>query len=454
MNANNNPAGDVTRRDFIRGSSLATLMTMLGGVELKAAAPRNAEGKELTGPKVKIGLIGLGAWGRELLGALQRVPEADVAAICDSYAPMLRRSAFNAPGAKALDDYRAILDDKEITAVVIATPTHLHKDIVLAALQAGKHVYCEAPLANTIDDAKVIARAARDAVGQVFQAGLAMRSDPQRIFLLSFIRSGAVGRFLLARAQWHKKQSWRQTSPNAEREKAVNWRLAKNVSIGLMGEIGIHQVDLFNWYLKGLPKAVTGWGGVLCWNDGREVPDTVQAVFEYPDGVQGMYNAMLSNSFDGDYELFYGVNAAIMQRAAKSWLFKEVDSPLLGWEVYAKKDIFYKETGIALAADATKATKQIEAEVEEPPYAKSILAYAMESFLTNVGLVTGAAEDFKETFGAIDKPALAKQITELTMPPTAGWKEGLEATVSVIKANEAVIERKRIEFKSEWFELS
>jgi len=453
MNTQDNNAGDVTRRDFIRGSSLATLMTLLGGVELKAAAPRNAEGKELIGPKVKLAVIGLGPWGREIIATLQRIPEAEIVAVCDTYAPMLRRSAGNVPGAKAVEDYRAILDDKDIKAVFIATPTHQHKDIVVAALQAGKHVYCEAPLANTVDDAKAIARAARDAVGQVFQAGLAMRSDPQRNFLLTFIRSGAVGRFLMARAQWHKKQSWRQTSPNAEREKAINWRLSTDVSLGLIGEIGIHQIDLFNWYLKGLPKAVTGWGGVMCWNDGREVPDTIQAVFEYPNGVQGLYDAMLSNSFDGDYELIYGVNAAIMQRASKAWLFKEVDSPLLGWEVYAKKDVFYKETGIALAADATKATKQVEVQAEEPPYANTILAYALENFLTDVGLVGAAAEDFKETFGSIDKPALAKQIAELTMPPTAGWKAGLEATVSVIKAHEAITHQKRIEFKQEWFEL-
>jgi hypothetical protein len=130
-----------------------------------------------------------------------------------------------------------------------------------------------------------------------------------------------------------------------------------------------------------------------------------------------------------------------------------VDSPLLGWEVYARKDVFYKETGIALAADATKATKQVEVQAEEPPYASTILAYALENFLTDVGLVGAAAEDFKETFGSIDKPALAKQIAELTMPPTAGWKAGLEATVSVIKAHEAIMHRKRIEFKPEWFEL-
>jgi predicted dehydrogenase len=446
--------GDITRRDFIRGGSLATVMSLLGGVELKAAAPRNAEGKELIGPKVPLGVIGLGPWGREILSTLQRIPEAEILAICDTYPPMLRRSANNVPGAKAVEDYRAILDDKSIKAVLIATPTQEHKEMAVAALAAGKHVYCEAPMANTIEDTKAIANAARQAVGQVFQTGLAMRSDPQRNFLLTFIRSGAVGRFLITRAQWHKKQSWRQTSPNAEREKAINWRLAQDISLGLIGEVGIHQVDLFNWYLKALPKAVTGWGGVLCWKDGREVPDTIQAVFEYPEGVQGLYDAMLSNSFDGDYEVFYGVNAAIMQRAAKSWLFKEVDSPLLGWEVYAKKDVFYKETGIALVADATKSVKQVEAEAEEPPYASTILTYALENFVTNAGIVGGAVDDFKETYGSIDKTALAKQISELTLAPAAGWREGLDATVTVIKANEAITHRKRIELQKEWYELA
>jgi predicted dehydrogenase len=454
MNNHLNTADDLNRRDFIRGSSIATLMTLLGGVELKAAAPKNAEGKELTGPKVKCAVIGLGSWGREIIGTLQRNPEAEITAICDHYAPMLRRSSNNVPGASAIEDYRAILDNKEIKAVVIATPTHQHRAIALAALQAGKHVYCEAPLAHTIEDARTIAKAARDAVGQVFQAGLAQRSEPQRNFLIGFIRSGAIGRFLMARAQWHKKQSWRQTSPNSERERAINWRLSKSTSLGLVGEIGIHQLDALNWYLKGLPKAVTGFGGILLWNDGRDVPDTIEAVFEYPDGMQSIYNCTIANSFDSDYELIYGVNAAVMQRGDKSWLFKEVDSPLLGWEVYARKDVFYKETGIALVADATKSTKPTEGEAVEVPYANTALSHALENFLTNVNEVSAAVEDFKDTFGSVDKKALEKQLAELNHLHVAGWKEGLEATVTVIKANEAINEGKRIEFKKEWFEIT
>ena len=102
-------------------------------------------------------------------------------------------------------------------------------------------------MAHSIEDAKAIAAAAKNAVGQVFQAGLHLRSDPQRHFLLPFYRSGAIGKAILGRAQWHKKISWRATSPNAEREKAINWRLSQDTSLGLAGEIGIHTLDIFSW---------------------------------------------------------------------------------------------------------------------------------------------------------------------------------------------------------------
>src|SRR6185503_9151545 len=312
---NSDESNDVSRRDFLRGGSAATLMAMLWGVELRAAeAPKNAEGKALSGPKVKCGVIGLGAWGREIVGTLHLQAEAEVAGLCDVYAPVLRRAAKDAPSAQVTDDYRKILEDRSIQAVCVATPSHLHKEIVLAALQAGKHVYCEAPLATTIDDARAIAKAARDAVGQVFQPGLSIRADPQRHFLLQFIRTGAIGKPVMARAQWHKKQSWRFASANADREKQVNWRLEKDVSIGLAGEVGIHHLDSMIWLLKERPKAVTGFGGIMRWDDGRQVPDTIQAVLEFPGQLQGIYSCTLANSFDSDYELFFGSDATVMMR--------------------------------------------------------------------------------------------------------------------------------------------
>src|SRR5215510_13763331 len=111
-------SNDVSRRDFLRGGSVATLMTMLGGVELRAAeAPKNAEGKSLSGPKVKCGVIGLGAWGREIIGTLQRQSEAEIVALCDTYSVMLRRAAGNVPGATQVEDSRQMLEDKSVKAV-------------------------------------------------------------------------------------------------------------------------------------------------------------------------------------------------------------------------------------------------------------------------------------------------------------------------------------------------
>jgi predicted dehydrogenase len=450
MNSNQTVATDVSRRDFIRGGSVAALLTALGPSATRAAeAPDEAKKEE--SPKVKTAVIGLGPWGRDILTALQRVPEAQVTAICDTYPAMLRRSLSNAPGATGTEDYKTILANKDIKAVVIATPTHQHKEIVLAALQAGKHVYCEAPMAHTIEDAREIARAAREASAQVFQTGLNNRSDPQRNFLLGFIRTGAIGKFVMARAQWHKKQSWRQSSPNPDREREVNWRLSQDVSLGLVGEIGIHQIDVLNWYLKELPKAVTGFGGLIKWTDGRDVPDTVQVVYEYGKGVQGIYHSTIANSFDSDYDVVYGTDAAVMTRGDKSWLFKEVDSPLLGWEVYARKDVFYKETGIALVADATKSTKAEGADAAA--LTKSPLYHALAAFMANVTEVSGAVDDFKENFGTTDKKAIAKHLESIKRQPAAGWEEGLETTVIAVKSKEAIASGKRIEFQKEWFQL-
>ena len=236
-------------------------MAMMGGVELRAGdAPKPAASTEppLTkipiGPTVKYGVIGLGARGREVLKDLALLPNAPVVAICDHYPSSLRRAGDNdAPKAERFDDYQKLLASKEVQAVVIATPTPDHREMALAALQAGKHVYCEAPLANSIEDAKAIAGAARDSVKLVFQAGLQERSHPQRQFLLPFIRAGASGETVMARAQSHRNNSWVSASSNPEHEKALNWRLHQKTSAGLMGEIGIHQIDAVSWFLKSTP---------------------------------------------------------------------------------------------------------------------------------------------------------------------------------------------------------
>jgi predicted dehydrogenase len=450
---------DLPRRDFLKGGSFTALMMLMGGVEIRAQEKSQEAGpvteEKPLGAAVKCALVGCGNWGREILKTLARLPKAQVVAICDQYEPFLRRAKESAPKADSYTDYRKILENKEILAVIIATPSHLHREITLAALQAGKHVYCEAPLANSIEDARAIAKAGKSSFKQIFQVGHQMRSDPQRHYLLQFIRAGAMGDTVMARSQWHKKQSWRFTSPNPAREKEINWRLNKELSIGLIGEIGIHQLDAASWFLMSPPVAVTGFGSVVHWKDGRAVPDTVQAVFEYPGGVNLTYDCTLANSFDADYEMYYGTDAAIMFRDNKAWMFKEVDAPLLGWEVYARKDSFYKETGIYLVANATKLGIQGDSPLAESMYTGTPLYYALEAFMTNTEALHSAVEDFRANFDEKDTKALKEYLASIskTMLPAAGYQEGFEAAVTAIKAHEAISVGRKLMFQKEWFEV-
>jgi predicted dehydrogenase len=272
--------------------------------------------------------------------------------------------------------------------------------------------------------------------------------------MLPFIRSGALGKFAMARAQHHKKQSWRATSPNPEREKVINWRLSKELSLGLAGELGSHSIDQAAWYMNALPKAVTGFGSLILWQDGREVPDTVQAVLEFPSGANMIYHATLANSFDAEYEMIYGSDAAVMMRESKAWMFKEVDSPLLGWEVYAAKENFYKETGIVLKAGGSKSVSQVEQQQAEQPYTNTPLSYALGNFLRNCNDISGAAEDFIQSFGADDLDALREHLAKVHRQPASGYLDGYQATVIAIKTNEAITTAKRVEIKPEWYELT
>src|ERR1044071_1171888 len=165
-----------SRRDFLK-TAAASLLVLITEEEAIRGAMRQDE--KPVGPPVKFGVIGLGQWGKEILATLARSQAAQVTAISDTYELALTKGKEIAPKAATFTDYRKLIESVDVEAIIIATPTPQHKEMALAALQAGKHVYCEAPMATTVEDAKAIARAARDAVGQVFQPGLSLRPDRQ-----------------------------------------------------------------------------------------------------------------------------------------------------------------------------------------------------------------------------------------------------------------------------------
>jgi predicted dehydrogenase len=257
----------------------------------------------------------------------------------------------------------------------------------------------------------------------------------------------------MGRALWNKKTSWRFTSPNADREKALNWRLDKETSLGLVGEAGLHQVDRACRYFNSLPVAVTGFGAVSFWKDGREVADTVQVIFEFPEGVRLSFDATLANSFEAEANAYYGSDAAVMIRGNSAWMFKEVDAPLLGWEVYARKDSFFSETGISLRMDASKlksqgdqAAQQVEA-VDPPEY------FALQNFVRNARQLGAAVEDFVSTYGD-DAAALAEHLAKnIELLPAPTYLDGYRATVLAIKANEAVVKGEKVSISKDLYEL-
>lgn len=435
---------DLNRRHFVKAGSVAAFFAAMGGVPLTAQeadkAAAAAEGTVLPppkadpnykekppGPPVKCGVVGLGTQGREILNTLAKLPNAPVSALCDNYKAAFRRAAEAAPNARQHADYKDLVADPEVQAVIVATPTHLHREITLAALKAGKHVYLEAPMAHTVEDARAIAAAAKALpAGQVFQAGLQYRENPQNHHVVKFVRTGAMGRIAVSRGQSNRKQSWRRSSPNGDREKALNWRLYKETSLGLPGEVGIHSLDLACWYSGKLPVAIHGFGGTLQWQDDREVADTVTVVLEFAGGLRHTFTATLANSFEGENDVFYGSDAAVLIRDNKAWMFKETDAPLLGWEVYARKDDFLNESGIALVANATKILAQGKKPAEAASQTEPPLQFALGHFIDHIN----------------DKTQ-----------PDADWKAGLQATIVAIKAQEAVQAVGRVALDPAWFQV-
>ncbi len=336
-----------SRRDFLRAAAALAIIPEIDRPSL-TWKPRDP---------ASVAVIGTGRQGRAIVTELQKMPNVKVAALCDTNAGRLESGIRRAKDAVGFATHKELLDKATgVTAVFVATPTHRHKEICVDALAAGKHVFCEAPLASSMEDLTAIMAAARGAK-TVFHTGMQGRSNPIYGLARSFARAGAIRDIASVRAQAHKKTTWRSPSANADDAEA-NWRLDEKVSLGLLGEWGIHQFDVVHWFINAYPTSVRANGSIRLHKDGRTVPDTVSCEFAFADGLRMQYAATLGNSFDGTYELFHGEMGAIKLAWNAGWLFKEADAPTQGWEVYANREPFHSEQGITLIADATKLAAQ------------------------------------------------------------------------------------------------
>jgi predicted dehydrogenase len=381
------------RRDFLRGALTGAAALALSPEFLPAEA-------RSSGAPLKLGLVGVGRQGRAMLAELQKFEAAAVVALADPLASRLESGLKRAKGAVGFASQAEMLEKSAgLDAVLIAAPTHLHKDLVLAALEAKKHVYVEAPLAHSPEDALAIAAAGKRALN-VLQVGQVGRLDPIYLLANKFYKTGSIGDTVAMRAQWRKKTSWRTPAGSPEEQRLLDWKLDPAVSLGLIGEVGLHQLDVFHWFLGAYPTRVSGFGSIQLHQDGRELPDTVHCQFEFPGGKVLQYEASLANSFDSDFELISGTQGAIKLAWTRGWLFKEADAPTQGWEVYANRQSFANEQGITLIADATKLAAQDKLKdgvaLEHPP-----LYYGLNAFLTSILEGRPAAVDASEGARAV-----------------------------------------------------
>jgi len=411
----------VSRREFMKGAAFAAAAISAG-----LGAERNASGQ---GQPLVLGVIGTGAQGRALLSELVKMKDVDVAALCDVYRPHLEKAEKIAGGnVWTYDDYHKMLESHgEMQAVIIATPPALHAQMCLDALKTGKNVFCESALGLTVEDCKKAAKAAAESKA-VFQVGHQRRYSPIYRHALKFIKSGVIGRITAIRAQWQRKQSWRRGVADPKADKLLNWRLYKESSGGLMAEFGSHQVDVANWFLKAVPTAVVGTGGIDNWKDGREVNDNVEVIFEYPGGVRLIYSASLNSSYQGEYEVIMGTESTILlPQDGTPLLFKEADAVALGWEQFAKKEMRGNQRGIVLDANATKYERQEGKQPVKPADTKTDFRHELEGFVRSI------REGKKVECDA---------------------EAGLKAAVACIKANEAIEEKTRVELTEEMFKVS
>jgi len=248
---------------------------------------------------VSIGIIGVGSRGSKLLKHLKTIPNVRITAVCDDYQPHYDRALKLTDGkAVGYKDYRKLLERQDIDAVVIATPLHLHVSMTIDAFIAGKDVFCEKALAKTIDEC-IRLKEAYYKSRKILHVGHQRMFDVCYLEALKKIKAGEIGKITQIKAWWHRNNNWRREVPSPELERKINWRLYKEYSLGLMTELASHHIQVANWFTGTTPLKVMGSGSINFWQDGREVYDNVNLVYEYPGGVHLIYDSLISNKLYG-----------------------------------------------------------------------------------------------------------------------------------------------------------
>lgn len=249
--------------------------------------------------KIRLGMIGTGSRGAGLATLIKEMPDFELVACCDIIPENLQKGlSYAAKNAKGYQDYRKLLEDKTIDAVVIATPLYLHYPMAVAALQAGKHIYLEKSMTYDIPQAIDLVKKVK-ASGLVFQIGYQYRYYGLYHRVKEIIRENWLGKITHFECQYNRNSNWRFPVKDPKMERAINWRMYREYCGGPLSELCAHEIDVVNYLVDSHPVKVVGLGGINYWKDGRDTYDNIRTVYDYPDGVKASVTSVLSNAYNG-----------------------------------------------------------------------------------------------------------------------------------------------------------
>jgi predicted dehydrogenase len=282
------------------------------GLTFTAASWNNVMGAN---DRVRLGVIGTGNRGGDVMSVFQKEADVEVTALCDCYDQHLNAALEKTEGkAKTYTDYRALLASKEVDAVLIATPDHWHSRMAIDSLNAGKDIYIEKPLTFTINEGHDIIKAVK-ANNRVAQVGLQQRSgEHYKEAKSEYVDKDKLGKIAFVRTWWHGN-GYHLRKPNFKDKPAgldwkaflgpakyrefdahqfYNWRAYLDFGGGQITDLFTHWIDVVHWFVgEDLPVAATAAGGVFAYADGRTAPDTISIQLEYPSKWIATFDATL-----------------------------------------------------------------------------------------------------------------------------------------------------------------
>jgi predicted dehydrogenase len=302
-----------TRREFLEQSLIAATVAATAG-----ALPQNAWAGEKrrvdrvigSNDRIRVAVIGVNGRGKDHVSSFNRMPDVDVATLCDIdtrvFAPAAKIITDSGkPAPKLVQDLRRVMDDPEIDAVSIATCNHWHSLAAIWAMQAGKDVYVEKPVSHNVREGRVMVDTARK-YRRICQAGTQIRSQQGTRDAIAFIHDGKIGKVEVARALCYKLRKsigqmqpgpvpegvdynlWLGPAPHRPWQQNTfhyNWHWRWDTGNGDLGNQGIHQMDVARWGLNKseFPKSVLSFGGRLGYVDDGETPNTQVVALDYDD---------------------------------------------------------------------------------------------------------------------------------------------------------------------------